>query len=78
MMGARMGCCVFPIKKKDIFDRCNMAEYIKIINLCSFHGGGVFLISQHDLSFMLKRTIKKGLVYTLKSLRVLSFHVKLI
>lgn len=37
-----------------------------------------FVISQHDLCFMLNRTIKKGLVYRLKSLRVLSFHVKLI
>lgn len=75
MKGACMECCVFPNKNKDIFDGCNMAEYIKIINLCSFQ---LFFISQHDLCFMRNRTIKNGLVYRLKTLRVLSFHGKLI
>lgn len=27
---------LFPLKNEDTFDGCNMAEYIKIIDLCSF------------------------------------------
>lgn len=58
---------MFPIENKDIFDRCNMAEYIKIINLCSCQGL-VFFISQHDLCFMYNRIIKNELVYRQKTL----------
>lgn len=69
-----MGCCVFPIKNQDIFDRYNTAKYTEIINLILFF----FFISQHELCFMHNRTIENGLVYRMKTLRVLSFHGKLI
>lgn len=75
MIGACMFCA--SIKNEDIFDRCIMTEYIKIINLRSFQTWGFFVTSQHDLCFMLNRTIKKGLVYRLKSLRALAFYMKL-
>lgn len=84
MKGTCIGSYVIPIKNEDIFDGCNMAEYIPIINLCSsqlvlffvFLLFCFFFKSQHGLCFMHNKTTKNGFVYRLSTLGVLSFHRK--